>query len=399
MKQKKRFGLIIAAFLVSATMLTGCATFDNFNDGLLSSREEEKDVVKIGVFEPLSGKDKAYGELEKRGIELAHELYPEVLGRKVELVYGDNQSELSTAEAVAKQLVDKQVSVVIGSYGSALSLAGTDCFTEAKIPMIAVTATNPLVTSSSAFVFRVCFVESFQGVALAKYAAEEMGFRKAAVFRDEKDDFALAVSQAFSDKFAVLTEDEQAVPEVIAYSPGIADVRQDLEKVRDAGAQAILIVGQNADALNIIRQAKEMNLEVLFLGTNRWEEEDFIKEGGSVAEGTVFAASFDPESSITETTDQFLAAYRAKYGQDAVPESSVALGFDAYLVAIHAMTEAGTTQKADLIKAQLMETRDFPGAAGKISFDENGDPIKSVTVKTITDGKFVHIYTMEPVWH
>lgn len=398
MKRKNNLCLAMAVLLMGMTMLTGCATFDNFKDTFLSSKEKEKDVVKIGVFEPLSGKDKAYGELEKRGIELAHELYPEVLGKKVELVYGDNRSDLGTAEAVARELAAKQVAVVIGSYGSTLSLAGTEAFTEAKIPMITVTATNPLVTSSSDFVFRTCFVESFQGVALAKYAVVEMGLRKAAVFRDGDDDYAAAVSQTFSDKFVALTEDEHAVPEVIAYTPGAEHFQTELEKVRDAGAQAILVAGQNADALMIMRQAKEMNLEVLFLGTNSWEEESFVEDGGVVIEGAVFATFFDSDSSITETTDQFLAAYRSKYGQDAVPESSVALGFDAYLVAIHAITEAGTAESGEAIKNQLIYTRDFPGAAGKISFDENGDPIKSVAIKTITDGKFVHTYTVEPVW-
>ena len=115
-------------------------------------------------------------------------------------------------------------------------------------------------------------------------------------------------------------------------------------------------------------------------------------------EGAVFSTYFDAEAGITEKTEVFLKAYREKYGADAEPPTEVALGFDAYLLAINAIGTAGTSVNGEAIKDQLALTKNFPGASGNISFDENGDPIKSVAIKTISNGEFVHIYTVEPTW-
>lgn len=389
--------LLMAIMLVISTLLSGCATFHNFKEAFIEKKEQDNETIKIGVFEPLSGKEKNHGELEKRGIELAHELFPEILGKKVELVYADNQSDVDVAGAVAQELVEKKVSVVLGSHDSTLSLAGGEYFEKAKIPAIAITATNPLVTSSYEYYFRTCFVESFQGVALAKYAVENMGYKKAAIFRDADDDYAAAIAQTFSDKFTALAEDENAIAKVIEYKENEKNFKPQLQQVKASGAEVILLASKVDNAITIMKQAEEMGLQVAFFGTDDWETEDFVKAGGKAVEGAVFSTFFDPDAGITENTNVFLKAYREKYGEE-TPESDVALGFDAYLLALNAIGTAGTSVHGDAIKDALLATKDFPGAAGKITIDDNGDPIKSVVIKTITNGKFVHAYTVEPIW-
>lgn len=381
-----------------STLFTGCTTFDNFKEGFIGVSEAQNEIIRIGVFEPLSGENKENGELEKQGIELAHELFPEVLGKKVELVYADNKSDVDVAATAAQDLVDKQVSVVLGSYGSTLSLIGGEYFSEAKIPSITISSSNPLVTGSNEYYFRTCFVESFQGVALAKYAVEEMGISKAAIFKDINDDYAAAVSQAFSDKFATLTEDDNSIVNVIEYTSDEKDFKTHLSSIKDSGAEVIFLASKASDSTIIIKQAREIGIQAIFLGTHEWESQKFIDDGGEAVEGAVFSTFFDPESNLTENTDVFLKAYREKYGKDATPESNVALGFDAYLLAINAIASAGTSIDGEAIKEKLSCTKDFPGAAGRITFDPNGDPIKSVVIKTITNGKFVYTYTVEPVW-
>ena len=397
-KKQKKIAALVMLIIICTTLLSGCTTLDNFTGTFLKADADDKDIVKIGVFEPLSGKDKEHGELELQGIELAHELFPEAIGKKVELVYADNKSDVDVAAFAAQDLVDKKVSVVLGSCGNTLSLVGGEYFAKAKIPAITITAANPLVTSSSDYYFRTCFVESFQGVALAKFAVEQMGKSKAAIFKDADDDYAAAVSQTFSDKMVQLTTDENAISKVVEYTSKQKDFKKQLQQVKDSGAGAVLLASKTEDAIEIMRQAKEMGIQLVFLGTDSWENEDFLKEGGTAVEGAVFSTYFDPEAAITENTEVFLKAYREKYGQNAEPPSDVALGFDAYMLAINAINAAGTSVNGEAVRDQLAATKNFPGASGNITFDENGDPIKSVVIKTIINGEFVHIYTVEPTW-
>lgn len=394
----KIIAIHVIIMLMITTLLSGCTTFENFQETFLGTGAEKNEKIRIGVFEPLSGSDKENGELELQGIELAHEIFPKVLGKDVELIYADNKSDVDVAASVAEDLVKKKVSVVLGSYGSILSLVGGEHFTEAKTPAIAITSTNPLVTSSSEYYFRTCFVESFQGIALAKYAVEQLGTSSAVILRDRDDDYAAAVSQTFIDKFIQLTDDDKSITSVIEYTSNQEDFRNHLKNLKDLDVNTVLIASKNADAIKIMEQAKELGLEFLFLGTDKWGTKEFQQAGGEAVEGAVFSTVFNPETSITDNTDVFLKAYRGKYGKESEPPCAVALGFDAYLLAINAIEKAGTAVNGEAIKAELTATKKFPGVSGNISFDENGDPIKSVVIQTITNGKFVHIHTAEPTW-
>ena len=397
-KKQKKITASLLLIILCMSLLSGCTTFDNFKSTFVEKTVDDENTVRIGVFEPLSGDEKEHGELELQGIELAHELFPQAIGKNVELVYADNKSDMDVAATAAQDLVKKKVSVVLGSHGSNLSLVGGEIFAEAKIPAIAITSTNPLVTSSSEYYFRTCFIDSFQGIALAKYAVQQMGVSNAAIFKDADDDYAAAVSQTFSDKLVQLTENETAVSKVVEYTSKQKDFTKSLQEVKDSGAGVVLLASQNEDAIKIMRRAKEMGLQLVFLGTDNWENKEFLEAGGSDVEGAVFSTYFDAEAGITEKTEVFLKAYREKYGADAEPPTEVALGFDAYLLAINAIGTAGTSVNGEAIKDQLALTKNFPGASGNISFDENGDPIKSVAIKTISNGEFVHIYTVEPTW-
>lgn len=397
-KRIRKCTITLSLLFIVSSILSGCTTFNNFKEYFIEASVDVNEIVRIGVFEPLTGEHSKSGELEIQGIELAHELYPRVLGKEIELVYADNKSDTEYAEAAAKELVEKQVSVVLGSFSSTLSLVGGEYFAEAKIPAISITATNPLVTSCNEYYFRTCFVDSFQGVALAKYAFEEMGFKKAAIIKDADDDYATAVSQTFSDKFISLTEDENAIVKMVEIKSETKDFAKQLNAIKTSGAEAVFISAKISDAALIMKQAKEIGIDAVFLGTDEWESEKLIAAGGTAVNGAVFSTFFDSKSSLTENTEIFLKAYRKKYGEDKTPESNVALGFDAYMLALDAMKQAGTTENGVVIKEQLAKTKEFPGAAGKITFDANGNPIKSVVIKTIKNGEFEYIHTVEPVW-
>ncbi|MFV0517937.1 MAG: ABC transporter substrate-binding protein [Aminipila sp.] len=403
MKQNKNTrGLVkkvafLTAMIMIGTSLTGCVTFDNFKKAFIDKNEEPEAKVRIGVFEPLSGKDKDMGELELRGIELAHEMFPTALGKEVELVKVDNNSDMYVAESAAHELVDKRVSIVLGSYGSANSLAAVKIFEDAKIPAIAITNTNPLVTSYNPYYFRVCLLDSFQGVALAKYAVEDLKAQTAAIMKPENDDYAIAVSQTFSDKFVQMTSNPGAVVISCDYGKDESTVIEDLKKIKESGAQVVFLPVKMEDAADIIKAAKKLGVTALFLGTDQWDSDKFITLlGDGASENVSFSTVFDPNTGTTVMSESFIQKYKSKYGEDAVPDSAVALGFDAYMIAIDSLNKAGTALDGEAVRKAIASTQSFPGSSGTITFDINGDPIKSVVVKRITGGNAVSAYTMEP---
>ncbi len=385
----------ICIVLISS-LFVGCETYNNFRDTFIEKKKVE-DVIKIGVFEPLTGVDKKYGELEKRGIELAHQLYPEVLGKKVELLYGDNKSDIFAAESVAKELAAKDPDVILGSYGNALSLMATDIFKENSIPAIAITCTNPLVTNSSNFYFRVSYVESFQGISSAKYATEVLNASKAAIMKESGNDFNIEIANVFKTKFKSIANESEIVSET-EFISGTDDFTTQLNSIKGSGAEVVFLLCKPNDVGKILAQAKRKGIDAVFIGTDLWETDEIFKSGGSDADGAVFTSLLDLNVPVNVTRDIFLKAYAKEYGKDAIPDPAEVLGFDAYLIAIEAIKTAGVDADGDAIREALRKTRDFPGASGNLSFDPNGDPVKSVFIKQIKDGEFHYIYTSEPIW-
>lgn len=397
MKRKRRkISALICLVTACAVVLGGCATYENFKISFLQKKTEE--VVRIGIFEPMSGADKESGELEIRGIELAHELFPEALGKRVELIYSDNKSDVFAAEAAATKLVENRVAIVLGSFGNTVSLTGGDIFKKAKIPAIAVTCTNPLVTSANDYYFRVCFVDAFQGNAAAKFVNESLGYNKAAILKQTDDDYASAMAQMFSDKLTSLTGTDECIADTLDYEKGAVDFTAQLEKIKELGVPLVYLPSDEDTAIKVLTQAKKLEVQATFLGTDNWDQESFIKKGGAEVEGATFTTLFDAESNLTEMSDVFLKAYREKYGTEEEPESAVALGFDAYLMAVAAINDAGTALDSKQIRASLHEMREFQGATGSITLNSNGDPIKSVVIKSVENGAFIHKYTAEPTW-
>jgi len=395
MRKKAKTTALMTALIMIVGIFAGCTTYDNFKEAFLGD-SSGRDTVKIGVFEPSTGEFKEEGELETRGMELANKLYPEVLGKKVELIYADTGSDLNVAKTAAKDLVANEPSVILGSYGSVFSMLGGSYFEKKNIPAIAVTNTNPLVTSEKDNYFRVCFVESDQGTALADFTAESLKNEKAAVMMPKDDDQAMEVSRKYSDRMIKLTEDEDAVLSYQEYSPGDVDFGRQLYRIKETGARVVFLPGAANDSLNIIRQARDLSYPFIFLGTELWQDEDFIKEIKDRKEKEVFwSAVFDADARQTEMTGVFLEAYRKEYGKSA-PKEATALGFDAYLLALNAIEKAGDPQNGRKISEALRNNKNFEGASGFITFDQKGDPERSVNINGLSEGKVTAVYVAKP---
>ena len=411
---KTRFFTVLCMLVITVFVLSGCTTFNNFKEAFIDEPADHSEVINIGVYEPASGADKDAAQAELTGIELAHEIMPEAAGFEINLIYADNCSDINAAETAINTLLSKSPSVILGSYGSIYSLVAGKYVAEEMTPAIAITNINPLVTRNNSYYFRVCYIEATQGRLLANYL-NSTGEKLSGVLLPEKDNAATAMTTAFVDEFRNLTGNDDAIAYYEKYTTGDMDFTKPLNALKKSGVKSVLLPGEINDAANIIKQANAMGLDVTFLGTTNWGTDTFLKalttdeKGNST--GTVnpnrlaFVQFFatngkDEAATISEAKSAFLKAYRDKYGSDQEPDEAVALGYDAYGIAIdavlRAMGEYDVTPSGEQIRNVLLaDDYEFDGASGIILFNRRGDPKKTAYISTWDQGTIKAIYTIE----
>lgn len=397
MKIRKIAAVAVTAVL-TVTMLTGCTTFNNFKEAFLQQKKSSDVTIQIGIYEPMSGADSDAAKAEIKGIELAHEVYPNIGGKIVELVYSDNSSDIDAAETAINNLISKKPDIILGSYGSVYSMIAGKPVNDAKIPAIAITNDNPLVTKNYPYYFRVCYVDSNQGDLLAKYVLEQKQETTAGVLIPNNDDVAMAMATTFVDRIEAETENEDAITAYETYKPGQKDFTKPLKAIQESGVKSVLLPGDSADSANIINQAADLGMDVMFLGPTDWSSKEFRSElSNSVSkEHLAFVNFFTADDTINQESEKFLEAYHEKYGKDKEPEDSVALGYDAYLIAINAVNDAGNDPSGNDIRKVLASAKEFQGASGNITFNTEGDPLRSAQISTWEGKKIVSTYTVEP---
>ncbi len=355
---------------------------------------ESADVIKIGVFEPLTGANAAGGELEVEGMKLANKLYPEVLGKKVQLVIGDNKSDKAEAASVAARLIEKdKVVAIIGSWGSGLSMAAGNIVRDQKIPAVGASCTNPLVTKGNDYYFRVCFIDPFQGTVMANYAFQKLGAKKAAIIQEVTNDYAVGLASFFKEAFVKLTGDPNAVVEISNYQTNDQDFSAQLTNIKSKNVDVVFAPGNFTESALIIKQAKQLGFTIPFIGGDTWETDEFLKIGGTDVEEAVFSTFFASEKAITKESAIFLSEYAKAYpGKE--PAAVTALGYDAYILILDAIKRAGSADPVK-IRDEIAKTKGFEGAAGLITLDANGDAVKNAVIKTVKGGKFTYLDTVE----
>ncbi|QAA35089.1 ABC transporter substrate-binding protein [Clostridium manihotivorum] len=388
---KKKIAIIISAVLTAGVVLSGCQV-EKVSD---SSASSNSDTIKIGVFEPLTGANAGGGELEVEGIKLANKLYPEVNGKKIELVVVDNKSDKVEASNAASRLVEKEkVTAIIGSYGSSLSMAAGDIIKNAKIPTVATSATNPLVTKGNDYYFRVCFIDPFQGTVMANYAYSKLNAKKVAIVQEVSNDYAVGLAKYFNDSFTKLSGDSKAIVSTSNYNTGDQDFSAQLTNIKSQNPDVIFAPGNFTESALLIKQARDLGIKVPIIGGDTWETPDFLKIGGQAVEGAVFSTAFATEKPVTKESEKFLEEYKKEYsGKDASAMS--ALGYDSYLILVDALKRSGSNDSVKL-RDELAKTKDFQGATGVINFDEDRNAIKAAIIKTVKAGKFTYLDTVEP---
>ena len=333
-------------------------------------------VVKIGVFEPQTGDNGAGGKQEVLGMQYANYVQPtveiggETYDVKLEIV--DNRTTAENGPSAASELMNRGVSIVLGSYGSGVSMAGGTVFQEAGVPAIGVTCTNPQVTSDCSVYYRICFLDPFQGTVLANYAYKELGVTTAYTLAMLGSDYDQGLVYYFSEAFKALggTVTSEDFPE------GNANFVSYINNAKSAGAGVIFAPVSTNYAQLIIEAADAQGFEGHLLGSDTWDNNMVIEsaKGKSVnVEITTFyqeggAPEFD--AGIKEWMNSNADALTNNGGNDMV-SAVTAMGYDAYFVALEAIKAAGSTDPAAVLAA--LPGVSYTGVSGLIEFDEIGD--------------------------
>jgi len=378
-----------------ATTASGATAADTTVPGAPSGGApvSNADVILLGEVGSLTGSEATFGISTRDGIELALKEANEaggVKGKKVAVrVYDDQGKPEEAANAVTRLISQDRVKMVLGEVASSNSLAMAPKCQSGQVPMITPSSTNPKVTAVGDYIFRVCFIDPFQGFVMAKFAKENLKFSRASVLKDVKSAYSLGLTEVFTHKF---TEMGGKIVGVEAYSKGDSDFRAQLTAIKAQKPDAIYVPGYYTDVGIIARQAREIGIKVPLLGGDGWDSEKLWELGGSAIVGSYFSNHYSPDDP-SPRVQTFLTKYKAAYG--GIPDSLAALGYDAANVAINAMKQAPDLSGPS-IRAALAQTKDFPGVAGTITLDENRNPVKPAVVLQVGSGKNKYVATISP---
>ena len=367
MKRKALSVLMTAALAVSMTVAAAVPAF-------------AADTVKIGVYEPASGDNGAGGKQETLGIKYANEVCPtvEIGGTEytVELDIQDNGSSTDKGPSAASKLVSDGVSIVLGSYGSGVSIAASDIFKEAGIPAVGVTCTNPQVTQGNTHYFRICFLDPFQGTVHANFAKENFDAKKAYVLTKLGDDYSTGLGYYFTKAF------EELGGEVVAetFPDGNSDFASYITSAKNAEADVFFAPVSIEAAALIIEQAASQELGIPLMGSDTWDS-NVILNAAKGKDVEIYVTTFYQEGG-NEEFDEGMKNYinsnaeaKANNGGDDTIAAVSAMGYDAYFTALEAFKAAGSTDPAAVNEALWNVT--YEGVCGNIAFDsENGDAIR-----------------------
>ncbi len=360
-------------------------------------------VVKIGVFEPASGDSGAGGKQEMLGMQYANTVQPtvEIGGEtyKVELVYADNGSSTDKAPSAAQQLVSEGVSVVLGSYGSGVSIAGSQYFADAGIPAIGVTCTNPQVTAGNSHYFRICFLDPFQGTVLANYAFKELGAHTAYCLAELGNDYDVGLCHYFQQAFEAMGG--MVISDT--FPTGNSDFTSYLSNATAIGAEVFFCPVSIAYSSQIISQAAGQNVSYPILGSDTLDNNK-VAEAAKGTNVKVIITTFYQEDGSPEFDEGFKAWLNSdsEYltnngGNDMISAVSV-MGYDAYFTALEALKAAGSPDSKAVLA--VLPSVKLTGVTGEIAFDETGDAIRdSAYIKSVNTETgawdFVAVQTVE----
>jgi branched-chain amino acid transport system substrate-binding protein len=387
-----RKGLIV---LASALVLAGCAKpADNTGaGGNTENPAASGGKIKIGHFASMTGSTANFGQSSDKGIRMAVEEINAgggVLGRQIEVITEDDRSQSAEAKTAAIKLIQQdQVAALIGEVASSNSLAAAPDAQRSKIPMVSPASTNPAVTEVGDYIFRICFIDPFQGEVMAKFGRNSLGKTTAAILTDVRSAYSVGLAEYFKNTFTQLGG--RIVAEE-SYASNDIEFKAQLTKLKATNPEILFIPGYYTEVGLILKQARELGINSVFLGGDGWDSPRTWEIGGAAAEGAYFSnhySSEDPNPVIQE----FVQKYKAKYNE--VPDAMAVLGYDTMRLLADAIKRAGSTD-GPAIRDALAATKDFPGVSGAITIDANRNATKPAVVVKIENQGLKFAETVAP---
>ncbi len=391
MKKKKLAGIFMSLSL-AAGVLAGCAGDKGGDAG------GNADTIKVGVNLELSGNVASYGQSMLEGVELAvKEINKEGIdGKKIELVTVDNKSEAAESTNAAIKLTSQEkVAAIIGPATSGDTKATIQIAQDNQVPVIAPGGTAPELTFENNklndFIFRTSFIDPFQGVVAANFAANELKVKNAAVFIDKGSDYSGNIAKAFTEQFEanggkVVTEE--------AYVAKDTDFRATLTRIKAAKPDFVLVPGYYEEVGLIVKQAREIGLDVPFMGGDGWDSPTLVEIAGADALNNTFFTNHYSAVNPDEKIQNFIKAFGEEYDGEA-PDAFNALGYDTAYFLADAIKRAGSADSVK-IKEALETTKDLSVVTGTFTVDEKHNPIKSAIILEMVDGKQTYKTQIDP---
>jgi branched-chain amino acid transport system substrate-binding protein len=385
----KQAGILLITAMLSVAFL-GCPPKTESGGGATTTEGE----IVVGEYSSLTGSEATFGESTHNGIMLAMDEVNAgggINGRKIRVLTEDDQSKAEeAANAVTKLISQNNVVAVLGEVASSNSLAAAPICQANKVPMITPSSTNPTVTEKGDYIFRMCFLDSYQGASMAQYIAKDLKMTRAAVLIDVKSDYSTGLAKFFEEAF--LSHGGQIVARQ-SYAKGDNDFRSQLTTIKAANPQVIFVPGYYNDIGQIAIQARDLGMQMPLAGGDGWESPKLIEIGGKALEGCFYSNHYfagDPAESVRGFVDK----YKQRYG--VTPDSLAALAYDAALVLTDAIKRAGTTDGPALRDA-IAATKNFAGVTGVINLGADRNPSgKKLVVVEIRDGQLALKASVDP---
>ena len=357
------------------------------------ARSDSGSEIVIGEFGSLTGTTATFGISTKNGIDMAIDGINKsggLLGKQVRVMVEDDQGKPEEAQTVVTKLITKdQVIAVLGEVASSRTMAAAPVAQQNGIPLISPSSTNPKVTQTGDYIFRVCFIDPFQGLVMAKFATNTLKVKNVAVLRDIKNDYSVGLAGVFIENFKSMGGNVVANE---SYSEGDTDFSAQLTSIKAKNPQAVFLPGYYTEVGLVVRQAKKLGLTVPFMGGDGWDSPRLIEIGGEALNGSYYSNHFsvsDPSPAI----QKFVSDYKARYGE--TPDALAGLGFDAASILFDAIKRANSTDGAK-IRDAIAQTKDFPGVTGKITLDKDRNAVKPAVVLQVKEGTLNYVETITP---
>ncbi len=379
---------IKALMLTAVLAVVGCTKKNTGETGGAAASNQGE--IRIGQFGSLTGGEATFGQSTDKGIRLAIDAKNAaggIKGRKIVLLTEDNQGKPEEAAAVVKKLITQnQVVALLGEVASTRSLAAAPIAQQYKVPMVSPSSTNPKVTEVGDFIFRVCFIDPFQGPVMARFAHENLKLKKVAILKDLKSDYSLGLAEFFAKKFKDLGGE---IVSEQTFQTGDSDFKGQLTRIRTSNPEAIFIPAYYTEVGLIARQARQLGLKAVLLGGDGWDSPKLVEIGQDAIQGSYFSNHYASESPV-KATQEFIRKYKEKYKE--IPDGLSAAGYDAAQILIDAMERAPTiTPQA--IRDELAKTKGFDGATGKITINSERNADKDAFIVKV-DGKAFKFVTL-----